>query len=209
MTLCQDRNQLTLLNSRSTGDFPLDGLENGQETRGICIYCGARSGADPIYEDAARALGPALGRSGYPLIYGGGAVGMMGALANAALTAGGRVVGVIPRAMVEREWAHSGLSELIVVDTMHARKAAMASSAQCYVALPGGLGTQKNLQNPSPGRSKSRFFCSTRGYFNPLLSFVDHCIDQGFASAADRALLHTVADIDALWTHPLFPASQT
>ena len=96
----------------------MDRLEDSQETRGICIYCGARSGADSIYEDAARALGTALGQSGYPLIYGGGAVGMMGALADAALAAGGHVVGVIPHAMVEREWAHSGLSELIVVDTL-------------------------------------------------------------------------------------------
>ena len=192
----------------------MDGQENGQETRGICIYCGARSGADPIYEDAARALGTALGQSGYPLIYGGGAVGMMGALADAALAAGGRVVGVIPHAMVEREWAHSGLSELIVVDTMHARKAAMARRAQCFVALPGGLGTLEELAESLSWaqlefHQQPLFLLNTRGYFNPLLSFVDHCIEQGFAPAADRALLHTVADIDALWTHPLFPAPQT
>ena len=186
-------------------------LADGQTIRGICIYCGSRPGTDPAYEEAARALGTALAQRGHTLIYGGGEVGMMGALANAALAAGGHVIGVIPRAMVEREWAHSGLSELIVVDTMHERKAAMAKRAQCYIALPGGLGTLEELSESLSWaqlgfHAQPLFLLNMRGYFDPLLLFIDHCINQGFAAAADQAFLHPVADVNALWTHPLFPS---
>ena len=189
----------------------LNALAGRQKTRGICIYCGARPGTDPAYEETARALGTALAQSGHALIYGGGEVGMMGALANAALAAGGHVVGVIPQTMVEREWAHSGLSELIVVDTMHERKAAMAKRAQCYVALPGGLGTLEELSESLSWaqlgfHAQPLFLLNVHDYFNPLLSFINHSINQGFVAAADRALLHTVADVNALWTHPLFPS---
>ena len=136
---------------------------------------------------------------------------MMGALANAALAAGGYVVGVIPRAMVEREWAHSGLSELIMVDTMHERKAAMAKRAQCYVALPGGLGTLEELSESLSWaqlglHAQPLFLLNMRGYFNPLLSFINHSIDQGFVAESDRSLIHTVADVNALRIHPLFPS---
>ena len=189
----------------------MNGQAGERATRGICIYCGARPGTDPIYAEAALALGTALAQSGHTLVYGGGEVGMMGALANAALAAGGYVVGVIPRAMVEREWAHSGLSELIVVDTMHERKAAMAKRAQCYVALPGGLGTLEELSESLSWaqlgfHAQPLFLLNIRGYFNPLLSFINHSIDQGFASESDRSLLHTVADVNALRIHPLFPS---
>ena len=189
----------------------MNALAGKKATRGICIYCGARLGKDPIYAEAALALGTALAQSGHTLIYGGGEVGMMGALANAALAAGGYVVGVIPRAMIEREWAHSGLSELIVVDTMHERKAAMAKRAQCYVALPGGLGTLEELSESLSCaqlgfHAQPLFLLNMRGYFNPLLSFINHSINQGFASKSDRNLLHTVADVNALRIHPLFPS---
>lgn len=190
----------------------MDSTAEQHALRGICIYCGARRGIDPAYEEAARALGTTLGQSGFPLIYGGGATGMMGALANAALAAGGHVIGVIPHAMVEREWAHRGLSELIVVETMHERKAAMAARARCYVALPGGLGTLEELAESLSWaqlgfHAQPLFLLNARGYYDPLLSFLEHSIRQGFASTADRDLLHVVEDVNILCTHSLFPHS--
>jgi uncharacterized protein (TIGR00730 family) len=107
----------------------------------ICVYCGSRPGASPAYADAARAIGRWIGRRGGQLVYGGGRNGLMGIVADSTLQAGGRVVGVIPKALVEKEWAHHGCSELHVVDTMHERKRLMAERADAFVALPGGIGT--------------------------------------------------------------------
>ena len=111
----------------------------------VCVYCGSRPGDNPAYAAAARALGQGLAARGIGLVYGGGKVGMMGALANAALAAGGEVVGIIPGALCERELAHKGLSELIVVDDMAQRKAQLADRAQALISLPGGFGTLEEI----------------------------------------------------------------
>src|SRR5687768_18205326 len=107
----------------------------------ICVYCGSRFGDDPAFEVAARELGTLIAQAGGQLVYGGGRVGLMGTVADAALAAGGHVVGVIPDALVQREVGHAGLSELHVVHTMHERKQRMAERADAFVALPGGIGT--------------------------------------------------------------------
>ena len=111
----------------------------------LCVYCGAASGANPAYAAAARALGKVMGERGIGMVYGGGRAGLMGVVADATLAAGGRVVGIIPRVLVEREHAHRGCHELRVVDTMHQRKMAMATIARGFVALPGGVGTLDEL----------------------------------------------------------------
>ncbi len=178
--------------------------------RGVCAYCGSSPGADPAYVEAASALGSALALQRIPLIYGGGQKGMMGALANAALASGGTVIGVIPQTMVEREWAHLGLSELLVVDTMHQRKAAMAARAQCYVALPGGFGTLEELAESLSWaqlafHDQPLFLLNVHGYFDPLIAFLDRCVSEHFADVAHRQLLHVVVDVASLLDHPLFP----
>ena len=111
----------------------------------LCVYCGSRSGDDPRYAEAARALGTALGRAGHRLVYGGGHAGLMGTVADATLAAGGQVLGIIPRRLVARELGHRGIQELRVVDTMHERKLQMAQAADAFVALPGGIGTLEEL----------------------------------------------------------------
>src|SRR5262249_4493135 len=122
-------------------------MTNGALPRGraVCVFCGSSAGSRPEYADAARRLGRALAGRGRELVYGAGHVGLMGVLADAALEAGGRVVGVIPGALVARELAHRGLTELHVVETMHQRKALMADKADAFVALPGGFGTADEL----------------------------------------------------------------
>jgi uncharacterized protein (TIGR00730 family) len=107
----------------------------------VCVYCGSRHGARVAYTDAAQALGRAIGARGWQLVYGGGKVGLMGEVADAALAAGGRVVGVIPETLMQREVGHAGLHELHVVPTMHLRKQMMAERADIFIALPGGIGT--------------------------------------------------------------------
>ncbi len=179
---------------------------------GVCVYCGSRPGAHPSYEQQARALGTALGQCDLPLVYGGGHVGMMGAIADAALAAGGTAVGVIPRAMVEREWAHQGLSELLIVEDMHQRKATMAQRARCYVALPGGFGTLEELSETLSWaqldfHQKPLFLLNVRGYFDPLLAFLDRCVGEHFADTAHRQLLQVTNSVDDLLAHPYFPAA--
>ena len=111
----------------------------------LCVYCGSRKGDDPAFEAAARAVGSAIAERGWRLVYGGGRTGLMGSVADAALAGGGEVIGVIPRALVGRELGHAGLTELIVVDTMHERKRLMAERSDAFVALPGGIGTFEEL----------------------------------------------------------------
>ena len=111
----------------------------------VCVYCGSRTGASPAFEAAARATGALIGRMGWQLVYGGGRAGLMGAVADAALAHGARVVGVIPESLMHRELGHTGLSELHVVQTMHERKRLMAERSDAFLALPGGIGTLEEL----------------------------------------------------------------
>lgn len=160
----------------------------------VAVFCGAKHGNHPSYTQAAIALGQALAHQGITLIYGGGNIGLMGEVATAALNAGGQVVGVIPTFMVERELAHAGLSELIVVDSMHTRKAKMAELAQGFIALPGGIGTYDELFeiltwaqlgiHPYPVG-----LLDVDGYFDPFRALWQRAMHDGFLHANTRVPL--------------------
>ena len=171
--------------------------------RAICVFCGASSGRDPRYGAAAAATGEALARRGIRLVYGGGRLGLMGAVADAALAAGGEVVGVIPRGLVEREVAHRGLTEQRVVETLHERKALMAELSDAFIALPGGLGTLEELAEVvSWGQlelhAKPIGLLDVAGYFGPLETFLDHAVAEGFVAERHRRLLLRDDDLDRL-----------
>jgi uncharacterized protein (TIGR00730 family) len=151
----------------------------------LCIYCGSRPGANPTYAKVAQAVGDWIGRHGGQLVYGGGHNGLMGLLADATLAAGGRVVGIIPKALVEREWAHKGCSELHVVDTMHERKRMMAERADAFLALPGGIGTFEEFFEVWTWRQlgyhdKPVGLLNVDGYYDGLLGFMKTGVDQQF-----------------------------
>src|SRR5579883_1790839 len=175
----------------------------------VCVFCGSSSGVRAECAAAARSLGAELARRGIRLVYGGASVGLMGELADAALAAGGRVVGVLPRHLEAKELAHGGLSELHVVESMHERKARMSDLADAFVVLPGGYGTldetfealtwsQLGLQD------KPVAFLDVAGYFRPLAGFLDHCHREGFLRAEHRDLVIMASDppvlLDALGT---------
>jgi uncharacterized protein (TIGR00730 family) len=162
--------------------------------RTVCVFCGARTGSDPAFAEAAKRFGAFLGRTGRTLVYGGGHVGMMGILADAALAAGGRVIGVIPQALVDKELAHRSLTELRVVDSMHARKALMAELADGFVALPGGIGTLEELfeiwtWGQLNLHAKPYGLLEVNGFFDPLLAFLDSLVEKGFVRPEHRAML--------------------
>ena len=165
----------------------------------LCVYCGSRPGRRPDYAQAAQVLGRALAAGGGELIYGGGRVGLMGLVADAALAAGGRVIGVIPEALMQREVGHAGLHELHVVPDMHQRKRRMAEGASAFLALPGGIGTLEELFEVWTWRQLGYHdqpigLLNVGGYFDPLLQFVDRMIDEGFLAAEQRQLLRVDDD---------------
>jgi uncharacterized protein (TIGR00730 family) len=171
--------------------------------RRICVFCGSNAGRHPGYRRLAEALGRALAGRGLGVVCGGGRVGLMGALADAALAAGGEVIGVIPQALMDREIGHRGLTELRIVGSMHERKALMAELADGFVALPGGIGTLEELFEVWTWaqlglHAKPCGLLDTDGFFQPLVGFLDHLVDTGFVQAAHRAMLVTAETPDAL-----------
>ena len=151
----------------------------------VTVFCGSSPGFEPVYVDAARAVGTAIGRSGMALVYGGGHVGLMGTVADAALAAGAEVTGVIPRALQAREAVNEDLTELILVDTMHERKMLMADRADAFLARPGGPGTLEELTEQWTWaqlgiHEKPVGLLNVDGYFDPLLAFVANMRDRGF-----------------------------
>jgi hypothetical protein len=169
----------------------------------LCVYCGSRTGANPAFATAARRVGTAIGQRGWQLVYGGGRVGLMGVVADAALAAGARVIGIIPQTLMEREVGHAGLTELHVVQTMHERKRMMAEHADAFLALPGGIGTFEELFEVWTWRQlgyhdKPLGLLDVDGYYAPLLEFMERTVGQGFVDAAQRALLQTGADPETL-----------
>ena len=169
----------------------------------ICVYCGANRGSDPVYADAARAMGRALAERGIGLVTGGGRVGLMGVVADAALEAGGRVVGVIPQALMKRELAHAGLTELVVTASMHERKARMAELADGFVALPGGLGTLEELfeiwtWGQLGWHHKPCGLLNAAGFYDKLVAFLDGATEDQFLKPEHRAMLVVDADPDRL-----------
>jgi len=171
--------------------------------RRLCVFCGASPGRDPVYLELAAAVGTGLARRGIGVVYGGSRIGMMGAVADAALAAGGEVIGVIPRDLVDREVAHGGLTEQREVETLHERKAEMAALSDGFIALPGGLGTLEELAEVSSWaqlglHEKPIGLLGPAGYWEALLSWLDHAVDEGFVSPANRALLRLDPDLGAL-----------
>jgi uncharacterized protein (TIGR00730 family) len=176
----------------------------------ICVFCGANTGLDGAFAVAAVELGVAVAESGHDLVYGGGRVGLMGALADAALAAGGTVTGFMPQALVDREIAHLGLSELIVTDSMHTRKAGMCDRADGFIALPGGFGTLDEVLeiltwNQIGSIAKPVAFLDVNGYFTSLFRFLDEAVEAGLVMPAHRAMAQratAVADAIAIATGP-------
>jgi uncharacterized protein (TIGR00730 family) len=169
----------------------------------ICVFCGSSAGNDPRFLDLARRLGSLMAERGLGLVYGGATVGLMGAVADAALAGGGHVTGVIPSRLVERELAHHGLPDLRVVASMHERKALMADLADAFVALPGGIGTleetfevltwaQLGLHHKPIG------ILDVAGYYAPLLGFLDHAVASRFVRSEHRGMLLVDEDPDRL-----------
>jgi uncharacterized protein (TIGR00730 family) len=169
----------------------------------VAVFCGASSGRLTAYADAARRLGETLAGRGIGLVYGGGRVGLMGAVADGALSADGQVTGVIPRELVERELAHEGLTQLHVVESLHERKALMASLADGFIALPGGFGTLDELAEQLTWsqlglHAKPVGLLDVEGYWGPLIALAQHATLEGFVREADLAAIAVGDDPDAL-----------
>jgi hypothetical protein len=162
----------------------------------ICVFCGSSSGTLEIYAHAAREVGRLLAGRDIELVYGGGKVGLMGAVADACLEAGGRAIGVIPQLLVDKEVAHAGLTELRIVQTMHERKALMADLADAFLALPGGYGTWDELCEVLTWsqigiQRKASAILNVNGYYDPLLAMADRAVSEGFLRDVHRELLLT------------------
>lgn len=169
----------------------------------ICVFSGSSPGNSPAYGQAASALGKLLARNALDLVYGGAAVGLMGVVADAVLAEGGHVTGVIPQALVAREVAHRGLTDLHVVESMHERKALMADLSDGFIALPGGIGTFEELfeiwtWSQLGSHDKPCGLLNVLGFYDGLLEFLDHVAEQGFLKAAHRDMLLVNKDPAAL-----------
>ena len=165
----------------------------------VCVFCASADGVSPVYRNAARDLGRLLAVSGYGLVYGGASVGTMGVIADAALEAGGEVIGVIPDVIREREIDHRRLTELHVVRTMHERKAMLADRSHAFVALPGGYGTMDEFIEIVTWaqlriHAKPCVLVNLDGYYDRLLAFFDHSVSEGFIRPANRALIQVARD---------------
>jgi uncharacterized protein (TIGR00730 family) len=169
----------------------------------LCVFCGSSPGQDPAYGELAAQLGRTLAQRGIGVVYGGGRVGLMGVLADAALAAGGEVIGVIPKPLLDREHGHRGLTQLRVVDSMHERKALMVELADGFVALPGGIGTLEELFEVWTWAQlgmhrKPCGLLDVGGFFTPLVGFLDHVVANGFVNPTTRAMLAVATTPDEL-----------
>jgi uncharacterized protein (TIGR00730 family) len=171
--------------------------------RRVCVFCGSSSGRLQAYAESARAFGHTAATRGVGIVYGGGKVGLMGAVADGALAAGGEVIGVIPKALVERELAHDGLTKLHVVASLHERKAKLAELADGFVALPGGFGTLDELMEQLTWsqlglHEKPVGLLDVEGYWRPLVAFARHATEEGFVREADLGAIAVADDADVL-----------
>lgn len=169
----------------------------------VCVYCGSSPGFDPVYREAATALGTGLAAAGHTLVYGGGHVGLMGAVADAVLAAGGEVIGVIPEALRALELAHTGVTELVVTGSMHERKALMVERSDAFVALPGGYGTFDELFETLTWlqlgiHAKPIVLLDVDGFFEPLLALADRAVAAGFLKPVHRAAARRATSVDEL-----------
>ncbi len=169
--------------------------------KSVTVYCGSAPGSDPAFAEAARALGRTLAANRIELVYGGGRLGLMGILADSVIEAGGRVVGVIPEALVAHEVAHTGVSEMHVVSDMHARKALLTGLCDGFIALPGGIGTLDELfeawtWNALGYHAKPYCLLNVAGFWDGLTGFIDNVVASGFLSEGRRRQYLTVDDPD-------------
>ncbi len=169
----------------------------------LCVYCGSKPGTDPAFTQAAIQVGTWIGQHAGQLVYGGGRNGLMGIVADATLAAGGRVIGVIPRALVEKEWAHTGCTELHIVETMHERKQMMAEKADAFVALPGGIGTFEEFFEVWTWRqlgyhNKPIGLLNTGDYYKPMLNFLDSVVQKEFMGEWQMDLIQAHANLSIL-----------
>jgi len=170
----------------------------------LCVFCGSSPGHNPVYAALATQLGQALAQRGIGLVYGGGRVGLMGVVADATLAAGGKVIGVIPKALMDRELGHGGATELRVVDSMHERKALMAELSDGFVALPGGIGTLEEIFEVWTWAQlgihrKPCGLLDVNDFFAPLVGFLDQVVANGFLSPQARAMLTVAQSTDELF----------
>ena len=176
---------------------------NNKKNKNICVYCGSNPGHDPSYLQAAIAMGTAIAQRGYGLVYGGSNVGLMGAVADAALAAGGEVIGVLPQVLKDKELAHLGLTRLELVDSMHTRKTRMAELSDGFVTLPGGAGTLEEIAEMWTWaqlgfHDKPMGFLNVNGFYDHLRAFVENTVTQGFVREPHVRMLAFDADPDAL-----------
>jgi uncharacterized protein (TIGR00730 family) len=169
----------------------------------ICVFCGSKHGNKPIYAETARQVGRLLAKRGIGLVYGGGHVGLMGVLADAVLAGGGEVIGVIPQSMVEAELAHLQLTELFIVESMHARKALMAEKSDAFLALPGGVGTAEEFFEIATWRQlklhdKPVGLLNVNGFFDPLIAWMEKAFAEGFISEKHRGLVRVAANVEEM-----------
>lgn len=169
----------------------------------VAVFCGSRVGVNPAYAAAGRALGHGLGQAGIRLVYGGGRIGIMGIVADATLTAGGSVLGVIPEFLTKWEVAHTNVSEMVVTDSMHSRKRRLYEESDVFVIMPGGLGTYDEAFEVITWRQlrlhdKPILLCNIAGWVDPLVAAIDHAIQQGFADPASRALFEVIEGVPAV-----------
>ena len=174
-------------------------------SRALCVYCGSSVGAKPQIQDAARRLGRLMAESRIRLVYGGGRVGLMGVIADAVLDGGGEVVGIIPEFLDTREVGHRGVTELHIVDSMHARKSLMIELSDAFAVLPGGFGTLDETFEVLTWRQlrlhdKPIMLVDLDGYWNPFLGLVDHLIAQGFVHPSCRDLFTVVTSVEEVVT---------
>lgn len=172
-----------------------------ESLRSVCVYCGASTRVNAIHKEAARRLGAILASHGLELVYGGGRVGLMGILADAALAAGGKVTGIIPEHIQALEVGHTGLSNLVVVETMHERKRAMIDRSSAFVVLPGGFGTLDETFEILSWKQlrlhdKPVVLVDIDGYWGPLVALIDHVVDQGFAQSGHRRMFTIVSQVE-------------
>ena len=181
--------------------------------KSICVYCGSNAGSKHVYAERAMALGDRLAKDGLRLVYGGGNVGLMGTVANAVLDAGGQVTGVIPKQLADWEVAHRGLTELEIVDSMHARKMRMFELSDGFVTLPGGFGTMEEIFEMLTWRqlgigNKPCAFLDVDGFYAPLIGMIDRMVEERFLHPDQRADLWYGSDIDEMlaWMQAYEPA---
>jgi hypothetical protein len=190
------------------------GYDRAMAIKRVCVYCASSRQCDPAYHDAAARLGRSLARHQVTLVYGGGSVGSMGHLADAAMAEGGRVIGVLPRFMYELEWGHRGLSELLIVDDLHERKRLMIDEVDAVIALPGGCGTLEELMEAITWKRLGLFggaivLVNTLGFYAQCVALLESCIERRFMDERHRAMWSIVEQpeevLDAIADAPPWP----